>query len=212
MHTSRLYKSFAEYLAEEYDAGALVIFDIDDTLFRTSAKIKILNKDTDEHRYISSADYNTYQLKPNEEYNYDEFRDSKKFAYESKPIHKMLNKAKILLGLVLRNPKSKMVVITARENFDDKKLVLDTLNKHGIDTKHVRIERAGNIKDIDTSIAFKKNIIIRNYIKANNYYNVKLFDDSMNNIKEFLKLKSEFPHIKFEGFLAKENGDINIIR
>ena len=76
---------------------------------------------------------------------------------------------------------------------------------------NVRIERAGNIEG-QISPGFKKVIIIRNYIKAGKFKSVKLFDDSMNNIKEFYKLKNEFSNINFEAFLAKEDGSIYIIK
>lgn len=40
-------------------------------------------------------------------------------------------------------------------------------------------------------IAFKKVIIIRNYINTKRFKRIRLFDDSMTNLKAFLKLQHE---------------------
>jgi len=39
-----------------------------------------------------------------------------------------------------------------------------------------------------------------------------LFDDAMSNLKEFLKLKNEFPKIKFEAYFAKPDGSIKTVK
>lgn len=57
----------------------------------------------------------------------------------------------------------------------------------------------------------KKYIIIHNYLKVNQYNKVRLFDDAMNNLTEFLKLKKIFPEIEFEANFAKQDGSIQII-
>lgn len=74
----------------------------------------------------------------------------------------------------------------------------------------MRVERAGNITDVSNA-AMKKYIIIHNYLKVNEYNKVRLFDDAMSNLNEFLKLKSVFPEIEFEANFAKEDGSIQII-
>lgn len=108
------------------------------------------------------------------------------------------------------NTDNKVIIITARSNFDDKEVFLNTFRKYNFDIDRVRVERAGNITDISNP-AMKKYIIIHNYLKVNQYNKVRLFDDAMNNLTEFLKLKTIFPEIEFEANFAKQDGSIQII-
>jgi glutaredoxin-related protein len=41
---------------------------------------------------------------------------------------------------------------------------------------------------------------------------VRLFDDSMTNLKEFLKMKQEFPQISFEAYFANPDGSVRTIK
>ena len=201
--------NFKEYL-EVQKYGTLNVFDIDDTLFHTTAKISVI-KDGKPVKELTNQEFNTYKLGAGESFDYSQFRDSEKFYKESKPISRMLDKASIILKNSESNPLSKVVIVTARANFNDKHKFLDTFRKHKFDIDKVRVERAGNINDVE-DIAFKKVIIIRNYINTNVFNKVRLFDDSMTNLKAFLKLKSEFPKVQFEAYFAKADGTIKTIK
>ena len=202
--------TFKEYLKEETNIGTLNIFDIDDTLFHTTAMIAV-KKDGKIVKRLSNNEFNTHKLSPDEEFDFQEFQDAHKFYHESKPIERMLNKAKIILNRAGKNPKSKVIIITARADFDNKELFLDTFRKHGFNIDKVRVERAGNIAG-KMIPAFKKAIIIRDYLNTSAFNKVRLFDDAMSNLKEFLKLKSEFPHIKFEAYFANPDGSIKTVK
>jgi hypothetical protein len=201
--------NFKEYL-EVQKFGTLNVFDIDDTLFHTTAKISVI-KDGKPVKELSNQEFNTYKLQPGESFDFSQFRDSDKFYHESKPISRMLDKASIILKNSESNPLSKVVIVTARANFNDKHKFLDTFRKHRFDIDKVRVERAGNINDVH-DVAFKKVIIIRNYINTNMFNKVRLFDDSMANLKAFLKLKTEFPNIQFEAYFAKADGTIKTVK
>jgi FMN phosphatase YigB (HAD superfamily) len=202
---------FKEYLAEETDnRGSLTIFDIDDTLFHTTAQIAVV-KNGNVIKKLTNNEFNTYKLEAGETFDFSEFRDAHKFYTESKPIARMLEKAKIILKNAQKNPLSKVVIVTARANFDDKEKFLATFRKHGFDIDKVRVERAGNISG-EFIPAFKKAIIIRNYLRVGTFSKVRLFDDAMSNLKEFLKLKTEFPDVKFEAYFAYPDGKIKTIR
>jgi len=203
-------KTFIQYLQEEYKDGGLTIFDIDDTLFHTTAKIAV-NKDGKKIKDLTNQEFNTYSLKSGESFDFSQFRDAVKFNAESKPIGKMLDKAKIILKNSQRNPHSKVIIVTARADFDNKEIFLDTFRKHGLDIDKIRVERAGKIGDI-SDVAFKKVIIIRNYLLTKQFSRVRLFDDSMANLKAFAKLKAEFPNVKFEAYFAKPNGSVNSVK
>ena len=203
-------KRFSEYIKEETLTGSLTIFDIDDTLFHTTAQIAV-KKDGKVIRKLTNNEFNTYTLKAGEEFDFSEFRDAHKFYHESKPIQRMMAKAKAILANSVKNPNSKVVIITARANFDDKDKFLATFRKYGFDIDKVRVERAGNIEG-EFIPAFKKAIIIRNYLNTKQYSKVRLFDDSMSNLKEFLRLKTEFADVTFEAFFANPDGSIRTIK
>lgn len=189
--------------------GSLSVFDIDDTLFHTTALIAVI-KDGKVVKELTNREFNTYQLKDGEEFDFSQFVDAHKFYHESEPIVKMIDNVNIILKKAESNPDSKVIIVTARANFNDKDKFLDTFRKHGLDIDKIRVERAGNITDIQDT-AFQKVIIIRNYINTNRYDKVRLFDDSMANLKAFLKLQEEFPSITFEAYFAKPDGTIEVI-
>lgn len=202
-------KKFKDYLEETKDLpGTLNVFDIDDTLFHTTAKITVL-KDGKPVKELTNQEFNTYKLEPGESFDFSQFRDSEKFYHESVPISRMLNKAHAILKNM--RPNSKVIIVTARADFNDKNRFLDTFRKHKFPIDRVRVERAGNINDVH-GVAIKKTIIIRNYLNTNIFNKVRLFDDSMENLRVFLKLKSEFPNIKFEAYFANSDGTVITIK
>lgn len=199
-------KRFKEYLKQEKEYGSLTIFDIDDTLFHTTAQIAV-KKDGKVIKKLTNQEFNDYVLKSGETFDYKEFYDASKFYKESKPVAKMMAKAIAILRNSVRNPKSKVIIVTARANFDNRDKFLATFKKHGFDIDKVRVERAGNIKDIEVG-AIKKAVIINNYLKTGQFGRVRFFDDAMSNLKEFLKLKSRFPKIDFEAWFVNEEGGV----
>jgi hypothetical protein len=55
-------------------------------------------------------------------------------------------------------------------------------------------------------------IIIRNYLNTKQFARVRLFDDSLDNLRVFLSLQNEFKDIKFEAFFAKPDGTVRTIK
>ena len=190
--------------------GGLTIFDIDDTLFNTTAKVAVV-KNGRVAKQLTSQQFNSYQLNVGEKFDFSQFADSDKFFRESTPISKMFNKAKAIVRNVQNKPNSRVVIITARNNFQDKNKFLATFRKYGFDIDKVKIERAGRIEG-EMIPAFKKAIIIRNYLNTKEFSRVRLFDDSMSNLREFLKLKKEFPNVMFEAFFANPDGSVRTIK
>ena len=72
-----------------YPVKSLYVFDIDDTLFRTSARARIVNA-KGQVKYLSSEELKDYEFSTDEAICFAEFRDAKKFAEESKPIEPMI--------------------------------------------------------------------------------------------------------------------------
>jgi hypothetical protein len=203
-------ESFKKFLSEDSKLGRLSIFDIDDTLFHTTAQIALM-KDGKVLKKLSNQEFNTYILKKGESFDFGEFKDAKKFNKESKPISRMFDRAKAILSHSVKNPLSKVIVVTARANFDNKEVFLNTFRKYKFNIDDVRVERAGNIIDI-AAAADKKFVIIHNYLKTGQFDRVSLFDDAITNLTKFLELKKLFPKIKFEAYFVSHEGSIKLMK
>ena len=49
--------------------------------------------------------------------------------------------------------------------------------------------------------------IFKKYLDTGNFVRIRLFDDSNENIEEFLSLQSKYSNVKFEAFFVNEFGD-----
>jgi len=204
-------KSFRNFLTEEFKDGGLTIFDIDDTLFKTTARVTV-KKGNKVVKRLKPHEHNTYDYEAKGETpDFKEFRDAEKFYNESKPIKGMMAKAKAIIKNTSNNELSRVIIVTARDDFDDREKFLDTFRKYDFDIDRVRVERAGKIKDI-RSTAISKMLIIRNYLNTKQFSRARLFDDSLENLKMFLHLQKEFEEIKFEAYFVKEDGSVRTVK
>ena len=197
-------KRFKEFIG----SGTLTIFDIDETLFHTKAKVAVV-KDGKVVRMLDNQEFNTYKRKPGEEYAFREFRSAEVFRKTSTPIVKMIEKAKILVKSK-NNPASRAIIVTARSDFDDKKMFLQTFRDHGLPIDQMHVERSGNL-GIDSPAEAKK-VVFRKYLNTKNYTKTRLYDDAMSNLKAFLELQSEYPNVEFEAWFVKEDGSVKRIK
>ena len=200
-------KNFRTYLEEAQGKG-LTIFDIDETMFITKAKVKVV-KNGKVIKKLDNQEFNTYKKKDGEEYDFGEFKNAEVFKRTSTPIARMINKVKVILKNATRKG-SKVIIVTARPNFDNKKTFLDTFRKQGIDIDKIYIERAGNLGG--GPAAGNKKVIFKKYLDQKIYKRIRLFDDAMSNLKMFLSLQKDYPDVSFEAFHAKENGSVSRIR
>tara|TARA_R110000868_G_scaffold386276_1_gene654487 strand:- start:716 stop:1330 length:615 start_codon:yes stop_codon:yes gene_type:complete len=198
-------QSFKSFITEAKEGIGLTVFDIDDTLFRTFASIKVV-KDDKTVKSLSNQEYNVYKLKDGETFDFGEFRNAENFRKTSIPITKMINKAKA----IIRNAEaagSKVIIMTARADFDDKKIFLQTFKDHGLNLDNVYIERAGNLGDKNSS-AKNKRFLFHKYLRSGKYARVRFFDDALSNINMFKSLQKQYPLIKFEAYLVQSDGSI----
>ena len=200
-------KNFKTYLVEAEGKG-LTMFDVDETMFITKAKVKVM-KNGKVVKKLDNQQFNTYKKKAGEEYDFGEFKDAEVFNRTSTPIARMINKVKAILKNATRAG-SKVIIVTARPNFDNKKLFLDTFRQQGIDIDKIYVERAGNLGG--GPAADNKKVIFRKYLDQKIYKRMRLFDDSKENLKAFLSLQKDYPDVTFEAFLAKSNGSVSRVR
>lgn len=188
--------------------GTLTIFDIDETLFHTKAKVKVV-KGGRLVRELDNQEFNTYQRKPGEEYDFGQFKNAEYFRKTSVPVEKMIDRAKSVVK-AKGNPHSRAIICTARADFDDKEMFLQTFRDHGIDIDQMHVERAGNL-GIDSSAEAKK-VVFRKYLNTKNYIKARLYDDAMSNLKAFLELKNEYPDVEFESWFVNPDGTVKRIK
>ena len=197
--------SFKAYL-DEQSRGHLHTFDIDDTLLHTNAKIHVV-KGGKKVASLSNSEFNDHKLGPGESYDFREFRDSDKFNKESKPIPAMLAKVKAIHHNIKNKAgsKSKIIMNTARADFDDKDKFLDTFRKQGVPIDDIHVHRAGNVPGDDLP-AVKKLHYIRQHLDQHPYGHAHMYDDSTTNLDHFLSLQKEYPNTKFHAWHAQPDG------
>jgi len=196
--------SFRSFITEQTRGKGLTIFDIDETLFQTKALVKVM-KDGKVVQSLDNQAFNTYKLKDGEKYDFGEFTSAEIFQNTSIPIMKMIQKAKaIIRNAVIAG--SRVIIVTARSDFDDKKKFLDTFRRYGIDIDNVYVERAGNLKL--GSSAKNKRFIFHKYLRKGEYERVRFFDDAMSNITMFKALAKQYPNISFEAYHVHHDGSV----
>ncbi len=185
--------------ASEIQPRKLVIFDIDDTLVHTQTKVHVV-KDGEIVNSLNSHDFTHYKLKPGESFDFEDFRNAKEFFEKSKPIIPMMNQLKrdIATG-------NKVVMVTARADFDDKELFLDTFRKYGVDMSKVHVYRAGNIKGGTTEE--RKKLIIKKLLDSDNFTKAIMYDDAKPNLHSFIELKKEHPDTRFYAWHVSLEGE-----
>jgi len=184
--------------------AALTVFDIDETLFHTQAKVSVI-KDGKVTKELDNREFNTYILEPGESFDFTQFTDAKFFHDTSVPIEKMWTKAKGILDKVGHRPGSRVIIVTARSDFDDRETFLDTFRKHGLDIDKIHVHRAGNL---NLPSAQAKKMIIRKYLESGSFDMARLFDDAESNLRSFLSLRDDFPDITFKAYMVFEDGSV----
>lgn len=186
--------------AGEIQPNKLVIFDIDDTLVKTDTKVGVM-KDGKLVKQLNSHDFTHYKPGPGETFDFGAFRDAREFFEKAKPIIPMIGQLKRDI-----DTGNKVIMVTAREDFNDREIFLDTFRRFGIDMSKVHVYRAGNIKD-GLPTEEKKKAIIRKVLDANNYTKAIMYDDAIPNLELFLSLKDSHPDVKFYAWYVNPKGE-----
>ena len=201
-------KKFNDFLAEKAGKG-LTIFDIDDTMFVSKARVRVKNTNTDKVKELTPQEYNNYKLGNNEVWDYGEFKSAKLFYQTATPIARMIEKAKAIIKNATARG-SKVIIVTARSDMDNKDLFIKTFEAHGIPMKNVYVERAGNVGGKNS--AANKTVVFKKYLDTNKYARVRLFDDHIDNLKALLDLKRDYPNVQFFAYLADLKGSVKRIK
>ena len=179
--------------------AALTIWDIDDTLMHTTARVFVVEP-SGRRRHLSASEFNSYELRPGEKYDFAEFTDSKLFYDTSKPIEKIWRTAQNTLANIGKRPGSRMIIVTARAEFDNTSLFLKTFEKHGMDMSKVKVYTVAG--------ASNKKPLIKRLLQKGQFTEARIFDDHPDNLRDFLSLHLDFPDIKFKAFPVGHNGTV----
>ena len=192
--------NFVNELSSDFGAG-LTLIDVDETIFQTKAMIyvmyngQIINK-------LSNQDFNTYKLKDGESFDFREFGDAELFSKTSIPIPKTVERIKRMFKHIdVRG--SKVVILTARKDFDDKDVFLATFSKIGIPIHNIYVERTGNMST--GTVASRKKQVIMKYLNTGNYRRVRLIDDDIHNLTTFLSIKDNLSQELISRVKSKHN-------
>lgn len=189
-------KKFLEYKTDT--RGNLSVWDIDETLFQTKALVHVV-KNGKRIKSLTNRQFNSYKLNAGETFDFSEFKNAELFNKTSVPIQRAIEKAAKTLKAYSTLPNSKVIVLTARSDFDDPHTFLATFEKYGLNMSNIHVHRAGNL---GIAAAEAKKVFIRQYLNTSRFKSVSLFDDDQKNLSVFLTLKKEFPDIKFNAYLA----------
>ena len=193
-------KSYKEFINEANRAGKpyhgskILVFDLDDTLVITNAKIKVCDKKTGECFSLSPEEFNEYESNPNHELNFDEFKSleimkaGKLIDYYLK-IFKEAYKMKIAVGIV-----------TAR---DDREMIYKWLREHvgyKID-KDLIFAINDPVHKFKGGISDRKKQAFISLIELG-YTDFQFYDDDDANLRLVKSLEKEYDNIKISTIKA----------
>jgi len=181
-------------IKEGYSKEKIFIFDIDDTIVITDAKIVVTDSTTGETFSLSPEDFNSYQANDKHVLNFDEFK-SLDILKAGKIIQKYLD-------ILEKNYKkdNAIGVITAR---DDQDLIFTWLKEHvGFHVDKKLIFAVNDpIHGFNGKIADRKKQAFESFIEMG-YTSLTFFDDDRENIKIIKKVSKEHPGLKIKAVRA----------
>lgn len=187
---------------EDVDSSSkkLVIFDIDDTLVNTNTLVNVVRDGQVVHS-LNSHEFTHYKLQPGEQFDFGRFRNAQEFFDQARPIVPMVNQ----LNRDIKTG-NKVIMVTARADFDNRDLFLSTFKRIGVDIDGVdHVYRAGNLTD-RVSTEEKKRRVIDRLLRQEHYDKVIMYDDSMPNLNAFISLKQDYPWTDFYAWHVDHSG------
>ncbi len=182
-------KSFNQYIFEKFKDGHMSVFDVDDTLVVTSAKIRVFDPHNGEEYGLTPAEFNEYEKKAHHELDFSEFDDGN-LLLNGRPIEWVLNILKKTI-----NKEKAVGIITAR---GDKNIVIDFLKKHGIKINPEFVFAVNDPKSkYKGNNAERKKQAFKDLIDMG-FNDFRFFDDNLDNLAYAKQLEDEHPEVKVE--------------
>ena len=193
-------KKYEQYVNEvlrpgkPYHGSKIIVFDLDDTLVITNAKIKVCNKVSGECFSLTPEEFNEYEKHPDHELDFEDFKSleimkaGRLIDYYLK-IFKEAYKMKLAVGIV-----------TAR---DDQEMIYKWLREHvgyRID-KDLIFAVTDPVHKFSGSISDRKKQAFRELIGLG-YRNFQFYDDDQANLELVKSLEGEYAEINISTIRA----------
>jgi len=190
-------KTYTEYLTEKnrpFSATSISIFDLDDTIVITDAKIKVCNIITGDCHELTPEEFNEYEKHPDDQLDFDDFK-SIEIMKAGQLIHYYL---KILADAY--KVKRAVGIVTAR---DDRDMIYKWMKEHvGFHiAKDLIYAVSDPVHGFSGNIAEKKQQAFREIIERG-YTKIQFFDDDQANLNLVNDLKKEYPNIELSTYKA----------
>lgn len=169
----------------------ITFMDIDETILRTHARVQI-KKDGQIIARLRNHEYLNYVPKEGEVPDFSEYSDADLFYKTSEPITPVIKRIQRMFKKI-QSRGSKIVIVSGREDLNDKAKFLATFRKFGIPIDNIYVERAGNIPEAIANLPQVKKKIIFKYLATGLYRRARLIDDSEQNCRAFLELEDDLP-------------------
>jgi len=174
---------YSQFISEKWSGDSITIFDVDDTLVLTSAKIKVHDPFTGKNYEMTPKEYNEYERDPNHVLDFSDFTNPD------------VLKAGRIIDWVMNVLKKTMAVeravgiITAR---DSKQLIIDFLQHHNVNINPDFIFAVNSEGEGYTgSNAERKQQAFEKLIDMG-FRNFKFFDDDAENLRLAKELEKKY--------------------
>ncbi len=177
--------SLYDYIKKDWSVAGnvsskLIIFDLDDTIINTTAEINIV-KNNEVIKTISNSEFNTYELKPGESFDFSQFDDPKILFKERFTRYWNTLKREYNRG-------THISIITAR---NDASMIREFFLRNGIDIKQELVFAVSSPDFMyQGTIAQKKAKVIK-LLSRLGYNTMIFFDDNEQNLKAAKKLENK---------------------
>jgi hypothetical protein len=191
-------KRYTDFLNEKkpYHASKIIVFDLDDTLVITDAKIKVYDRNSGESYSMTPEEFNDYERQPHHEVDFGDFKSleimkaGKLIEYYLK-IFKDAYRLKLAVGIVTARDDREMIYKWLREHVGyriDKDLIFAVNDPvHGF---------KGDISD-------RKKAAFRELIDMG-YVDLQFYDDDKKNLKLVKSLEKEYADVKIYTIKAQK--------
>lgn len=175
-----------KYISNEFTVNGtkskrILLFDIDDTLIHTTAKIGVL-KNGKLIKKLHNSEFNEYKLKSGESFDFSEFDDSELLNREEFTKYWRTLKREYMKG-------THIGILTARGNCD---MIFNFFKNKGIEIKRSLVFAVGDPRlELNGSIAQKKAKVISKLVSLG-YNTLVFFDDSETNLNFAKDLENKY--------------------
>lgn len=166
------------YLLESFNDNAYV-FDVDDTLVTTGAKIIVKDSTGNIIKKLTPAEYNTYHKAPNEEFDFSEFQSGDIFRKTAQPTEYFKVIKTISDAIKNKRSNSYIYILTARGSAI-KDTIYNYLKDKDIEVRPIDISTIGD--KTNENIAERKKQVLQK-IRNKHIGKVLFFDDDEKNIQ-----------------------------